>query len=255
MGSGLKRCVLPVIRTEVSLKKLLGKYGYLLGVAAIIIFFDQLTKALVRTNIPFGEMWSPWEWLTPYARIFHWTNTGAAFGMLQGFGDLFRILAIIVALAILYYFPQVPKEEWPLRLAMGLQFGGAVGNLIDRFTLGHVTDWISVFNFAVFNIADASITMGVVALILGVCIKEWQHKQTHPRDDSSVQISAPTPDTPASSEPGTLERESTSQTVTGATGTNGNRRDQESFQIKRAFTQDDGKTSSSTTHAGDNRGE
>lgn len=255
MGSGLKHSASPFMCLEVSLKKLLGKYGYLLAVAAIIIFFDQLTKALVRMYIPYGEMWSPWEWLTPYARIFHWTNTGAAFGMLQGFGDVFRILAIVVALAILYYFPQVPKEEWPLRLAMGLQFGGAVGNLIDRFTLGHVTDWISVFNFAVFNIADASITMGVVALILGVWIKEWQHKQTHPHDDPSVQAAVITPDTPAPSEDSTVEQESGTQVTTVSAGSNGNRREHEAFQIKRAFTQDDGGTSSSTTHAEDNRGE
>jgi signal peptidase II len=163
------------------LKRVLSKYSFLLVVAAIIIFFDQLTKNWVRTNIPLGGSWSPWEWLEPYARFVHWTNTGAAFGMLQGFGDVFMVLAIIVALVIVWYFPQVPKEEWPLRFALGMQFAGAAGNLIDRVTQnGQVTDFISVGNFAVFNIADASISVGVAVLVLGVWIKEWQQRKDKP---------------------------------------------------------------------------
>jgi signal peptidase II len=146
-------------------------------VASIIIISDQITKYLVRTRIPLGSSWSPWEWLEPYARIVHWSNTGAAFGILQGFGDVFMVLAIIVAGAILYYYPQVPMEEWPLRLAMGMQFGGAIGNLIDRIYEGHVTDFISVGDFAVFNIADASISVGVAVLILGVLYNEWREKK------------------------------------------------------------------------------
>jgi signal peptidase II len=154
------------------LKKFFQKYGYLLAVAGIIIFFDQLTKIIVRSNLDIRETWAPWPWLEPYARIVHWQNTGAVFGILQGFGDVFMVLAMIVSAAIIYYFPQVPKSEWPLRLAMGMQCGGAIGNLIDRLHQGHVTDFISVFNFAVFNIADASISVGVAVLVIGVWIKE-----------------------------------------------------------------------------------
>lgn len=60
---------------------------------------------------------------------------------------------------------------------MGLQLGGAVGNLIDRITIGHVVDFISVGNFAVFNVADSSITLGVIVLILGVWLQERQQKR------------------------------------------------------------------------------
>jgi len=144
----------------------------LAGVAITIILVDQWTKYLVRTNIPLGGTWSPWEWLAPYARIVHWTNTGAAFGMLQGFGMIFTILSILVAGFMVYYFPRIPHEEWPLRIAMGMQFGGAIGNLIDRLTIGEVTDFVSVGSFAVFNVADACITIGVVVLLLGMWIKE-----------------------------------------------------------------------------------
>jgi signal peptidase II len=155
----------------------LKAYLPLLAISLPIIILDQITKAVVRANLAIGEMWAPWDWLLPYARVFHVKNTGAAFGMLQDFGGVFMILSVVVSIAILYYFPQVPKEDWALRLAMGLQFGGALGNLIDRLTIGWVTDFVSVGNFAVFNVADACISIGVVVLLLGVWWKERQSKQ------------------------------------------------------------------------------
>lgn len=158
-------------------------YLGLLVIAGAIILLDQWTKSLVRGSLPLGSTWSPWEWLEPYARIVHWRNTGAAFGVFQGFGGVFTVLAIIVSLAILYYYPQVPREDFTLRLAMGLQLGGALGNLIDRLTIGHVTDFISVANFPVFNVADASISIGVVVLILGVWIKERNEPADAPEDE------------------------------------------------------------------------
>jgi signal peptidase II len=162
---------------EVFLKKYIRDYAFLLSIAILIIVADQITKYWVVTNIPLGDMWSPWTWLTPFARIVHWKNTGAAFGMLQNFNIIFTILAIVVSIAILYYFPRVPREEWPLRLAMGMQLGGAVGNLIDRLIQGYVTDFVSVGNFAVFNVADASISVGVVVLILGVWVMDQSQKK------------------------------------------------------------------------------
>jgi signal peptidase II len=154
------------------LKKYIQDYVFLLGIAAVIVVFDQWTKNLVRTQIPFGGSWSPWPWLEPYARIVHWQNTGAAFGMLQGFGLVFTVLAFIVSFAILFYFPRVPRSEWAIRFAMTLQLAGAVGNLIDRLTQGTVTDFVSLGTFAVFNVADASISVGTAILVLAVWISE-----------------------------------------------------------------------------------
>ena len=159
------------------MKKYIRDYVYLIFVAAIIVVLDQWTKHLVRTLIPFGGSWSPWPWLEPYARIVHWQNTGAAFGMFQKLGLVFTILAFLVAIAILYYFPRVPRSEWAMRLAMVMQMGGAVGNLIDRLTQGTVTDFISVGTFAVFNVADASISVGTAILVLAVWISERKQKK------------------------------------------------------------------------------
>jgi signal peptidase II len=183
------------------LKKYIWDYIYLLGIAAIIVALDQRTKHLVRTLIPFGKTWSPWPWLEPYIRIVHWQNTGAAFGMFQKYGIVFTVLAFLVAIAILYYFPRVPRSEWALRLAMVMQFGGAVGNLIDRLTQGTVTDFVSVGTFAVFNVADASISVGTAILVLAVWISERRQKKLI---QASREPALTSPD-PPESEKHTLE--------------------------------------------------
>jgi signal peptidase II len=159
------------------LKRNLDHYTFLAGISGLIILLDQWTKHLVRTNIPYTEAWAPWDWLLPYARIVHWQNTGAAFGMFQGMNLFFSVLAIIVSAAIIYYFPQVPKMDWLVRLALGMQLGGAIGNLIDRIRFGAVTDFVSVGSFAVFNVADASLSVGVVVLILGMWLRERREEK------------------------------------------------------------------------------
>ena len=167
------------------MNKLIKQYLYLGLLAGVIVGLDQLTKSWVRANLDLGAVWMPWEWLSPYARIVHWYNTGVAFGMFQGHGYLFTILAIIVVGIIIYIYPQVPSEDWSLRLAMGLQLGGAIGNLVDRLTVGHVTDFISVGTFPVFNIADSSISVGVGVLLLGVWLQEKsQRKKAAEQTDS-----------------------------------------------------------------------
>ncbi len=86
------------------------------------------------------------------------------------------VLGIAVIAAILYYYPRVDRSDWTLRLAMTLQLGGAAGNLVDRFRMSRVTDFISVGTFPVFNIADSAITVGVVVLLLGVWVRERSPK-------------------------------------------------------------------------------
>lgn len=164
-------------------------YLPLLLLAGLIVALDQWTKWLVRMNIPFGDSWLPngWNWLMPYARIVYWHNTGAAFGMFQNGNAVFTMLAIIVILVILYYYPLVEKNEWYLRLAMGMQLAGAAGNLIDRLTVGKVTDFISIGTFPVFNVADSSITVGVMVLLLGLWLKDRAEKRSKQSAESGDQ--------------------------------------------------------------------
>ena len=169
-------------------------FALLFGVAGVSVGLDQWTKGWVRANIEFGGQWLPdWlTWLSPYARIVHWYNSGAAFGIFQNGNLVFTILAFIVIGAILFYYRQVEAEDWTLKLAMGLQLGGAAGNLIDRLLMGKVTDFISISVFPVFNIADASISVGVAVLLLGVWLKEREEKlkaaQVDPLVESATDV-------------------------------------------------------------------
>ena len=158
------------------MKHFLKKTVWLFVVAASIVTLDQVLKKIVITHLSYGGVWSPWEWLTPYARIVHWSNTGVAFGMLQGMNPVFIGLAVLVSIGIVYYYPKIEKKDWMIKLALMMELGGAVGNLVDRIKYGHVIDFISVGTFPVWNIADACITVGVIILLLGVWLQEKREK-------------------------------------------------------------------------------
>jgi signal peptidase II len=164
---------------ELSLKirRYFADYLVLIAVAAIIVILDQVTKEWIRANLAYGEIFRPELWLSQYARLLHWRNTGIVFGFFQDIPQLFNLLPAIISLGIIYYFPRVPKEDRLIRIAMMLYLGGGIGNLIDRITQGYVTDFISIGSFAVFNVADASISVGVVILALGVYLKEKEEKK------------------------------------------------------------------------------
>jgi signal peptidase II len=150
--------------------------------AGLLLTLDQWTKNLVIENIPFLGTWLPENLfhLEPYFRIVHWRNSGAAFGLFSTGNNVFLILAVIASIFIFAFYPLIDKEDWPLRVAMVLQLGGALGNLIDRIRFGYVIDFISVRNFPVFNIADSCISLGVVILLLGVIYQEINLKKSQP---------------------------------------------------------------------------
>ena len=174
------------------MKRNLHAYLWLVFGTVLILVLDQWTKWLVRTNLEVGQMWSPFEWLAPYARIVHWQNTGVAFGMFQGVGWLFAILSLIISIFIIFFYGRIPAEDWPLRLALILQLGGALGNFIDRVTIGYVVDFISVGNFAVFNVADFCITVGVFVIILGFWYMERKEKKLREQQQVSGEPGTPT---------------------------------------------------------------
>ncbi len=134
--------------------------------SGLVILADQAFKEWVRLTVSMGGIWNAFLELLPYARVVHWKNYGAAFGMFQNGNMIFAILAVLVSLLIVNFYPTIPRSEWYLRTALALQLGGAVGNLLDRIRLGWVTDWISILDFPVFNLADLSITLGVIFIFL-----------------------------------------------------------------------------------------
>ena len=138
-------------------------------VAGVVITLDKLTKDWVRQTIPLNSYMIPIPSLGEYFVFEHVNNHGAAFGILQNQGYLFIGIAVIVAVAILVYARYLPLEQWLVRVLLGLQLGGAVGNVIDRINQGFVTDFIKMgipgrYYWPNYNIADSSIVVGVIAL-------------------------------------------------------------------------------------------
>jgi signal peptidase II len=170
------------------LKKYFTNYAFLALIAGIIVLLDQVTKEWVRLNLQLGEVYRPELWLSQYFRIVHWKNTGAAFGMFQDMNPVFMVLSVLVSGVILFYFPQIPTRDWLVRLSMGMLLGGALGNLIDRFRQGYVTDFISVGKFPVLNIADASISVGVAVLFVGMW---WQEKKKSVTPPAETELATP----------------------------------------------------------------
>jgi signal peptidase II len=163
---------------------------YLLALAAItglVIAVDQWSKAMVRAHLILGESWNPVEWLRPFVNITYWTNTGMAFGQFKSGGQILTIVAFAVSGIIVWYYWNLPSGQWPVRVALGMQLGGALGNLIDRLKFGTVTDFIEVTHFPVFNLADASISLGVAALAIVL----WREGRSKKSSDD------PSPDRPA----------------------------------------------------------
>lgn len=165
-----------------------------LAVAGIVITLDQLTKEWVRTNIPKYGSFIPIPALGEYFVFEHVDNYGAAFGILQNQGLLFVVIAIVVAIAILVYVRYLPTEQRLVRLLLGLQLGGALGNLIDRINQGYVTDFVKmgvpgVYYWPNYNIADSSIVVGVIALGIYIMVDDVRkQRQEQAQQQANEQL-------------------------------------------------------------------
>jgi signal peptidase II len=139
-------------------------------IAATVIALDQFTKELVRSNLAIGETWP--DRSDDFIRIIHVTNSGAAFGILQGQTPFLIVTSVVGLAAIVLYYIYPPMDHGIIRVALGMQLGGAVGNLIDRVRLGEVTDFIDVGSFPTFNVADSSISVSIAAVLLFFVFQE-----------------------------------------------------------------------------------
>ena len=150
----------------------LADYAFLFIVAGAVVALDQASKSLIRVNLAPGEIYHPELWITQYVRFVHLHNRGAAIGILPGFGNTFMFLSALISLAVLFYYARIPHQQWLLRLSMALILGGGVANLIDRLRQGYVTDFISLLNIPVFNLADLSVLTGFILLFIDLWRKE-----------------------------------------------------------------------------------
>ncbi len=142
----------------------LWRWAFLAGVVTTVLTADQLSKAYAVAHLQWGQSWMPLDAVRPFFRFTLTHNTGAAFGLFPQGGAFFLLIALVVAVVILYYYRQLPPQAWLVRLALGLQLGGALGNVVDRLRQGYVVDFLEVPHWPVFNVADSCIVVGVVLL-------------------------------------------------------------------------------------------
>ena len=138
------------------------------SIAIAVFILDQISKEVIRRHLPLYDSW-PEE---GFLRIVHGLNTGSAFGLFSGFTNLLIIASIVGIGVVLYYFQRQEITVIWYRLSIGLIVGGALGNLVDRLKDGAVVDFISVGWWPAFNVADSSISVGMVLLILTLLLGE-----------------------------------------------------------------------------------
>ncbi|MCX2727693.1 signal peptidase II [Thermomicrobium sp. 4228-Ro] len=137
----------------------------LASVAVGTVLCDQFTKALVLAYLgPNGSI-DAVVLIPGLLRLFYVENTGAAFGLFQGRNPILAVLALGVVLVLVVTFRYLTSTSLGA-VALGLQLGGAIGNLIDRFRHGFVVDFIDLSFWPTFNVADSAITIGVLLLLV-----------------------------------------------------------------------------------------
>jgi signal peptidase II len=130
------------------------------AVTAVVIVLDQGTKALVRSSVELGDR----DGILPGVELVHVRNEGVAFSRFSGGGTIVTVIVAAALIALLAYF--VTHLQKPLVwLPTGMLLGGALGNIIDRIRDGAVTDFIKLPAWPAFNVADMSITFGVLVLL------------------------------------------------------------------------------------------
>jgi signal peptidase II len=132
---------------------------FLLGAAAVLIV-DQLTKQVVMALLPTSHPIRVTGWL----HLTYLENRGAAFGVLQNQTLFFIVVGFVVAVGLIASYRYLPAVPPLLNLGLGLQLGGALGNLVDRLRQGYVVDFVDLSWWPVFNVADAAILVGVAIL-------------------------------------------------------------------------------------------
>lgn len=134
------------------------------AVAAVVVLLDQITKALVIDAFGPPDAGKSKTIIPRLLDVRHDENTGAAFSLFQGRSTTLLLIGVVVIGVLIYYYRALPQGSPSLRTAVGGVLGGAVGNIIDRVRLGHVTDWIHLTHYPTFNLADSCITLGMFTL-------------------------------------------------------------------------------------------
>ena len=152
----------------------MNKYILTSVICLVVVVLDQVSKYFVRLNMP---LYSSVD-IFPFLDFTHIRNTGVAFGMLQGLPaglklPFFVFVFVIAIVVIVSIIKNTDEKNKSMIIGLAMILGGAVGNSIDRFRLGYVTDFIDfhwfgdpALHWPPFNISDSSITIGAVIVVV-----------------------------------------------------------------------------------------
>jgi signal peptidase II len=141
-------------------------FAQMLAIGSGILALDQGSKFLMAEWLGPGASQHRVDVIGSWVGFEYVENTGAAFGMLSGRPWLVSILAVVVAVMFVTVFRQVLPTDAGVRWCVALILAGAIGNMIDRARIGYVVDFVAVGAWPRFNIADSSITVGLVLMIV-----------------------------------------------------------------------------------------
>lgn len=146
----------------------------ILTIVAVVFVLDQITKEIMLREIGPGAERSRIEVIPGLFEFRFVRNTGSAFGLFQDYSALITVLAIAAISVLGYYYMRHGRNDRWIAVAIGLQIGGAIGNVADRLRHGYVVDFIGFPRFPTFNVADSAITIGVVLLMYVLLIRDFQ---------------------------------------------------------------------------------
>lgn len=153
---------------------------------AIILCLDQVTKAVIRSWLSERPEGRRWDAASDWLGLQYVENRGAAFGSLADYGGLLTVVALVlVAIATTAYARVDGPSSW-LKVGLGLLVGGAIGNVIDRVVHGYVVDFVAIGGWPRFNLADSSITVGVLLLAWRLSGDEYTTATRAPVDVTSA---------------------------------------------------------------------
>ena len=157
------------------------KKKYFLGLSIftviIVLIADQLTKWFIVAQMTVGESFTV---IPNVLAITSHRNNGAAWGILSGHMPFFYIITVVILIALIYFYIKEAQGHLLMQFSISLLIAGALGNFIDRVLNGEVVDFIDTkifgYDFPIFNIADSSLTIGVILLIIVLVFSTQREK-------------------------------------------------------------------------------
>ena len=162
----------------------------ILVVSMFVVIIDQVSKFAVRYSFEYGRSQ---EIIDDLVRLTYVKNPGMAFGLQLGDQRFFTVFALIATIIIFVYIFRARAEKLPLRFALALILGGAVGNLIDRVLHQGVVDFIDIgigsTRWPIFNLADCAVTIGMAVLLTLILLDKTQKSEATQNEVTSVKRS------------------------------------------------------------------